>query len=133
MRIGGDGAARIEPIATLALVFQVIVLAQFACFIALGVSAHRRTPTFYGLLSVCFLITVFVWWSLLAGHRAYLESGETQYFFGFPTATAWVMYAVWLAGLSFVILYVVGFKQFVWSDSDETEFKKLLSDYPNDN
>lgn len=133
MRIGGEGAARIEPISNLAFLFQVIVLAQFACFIALGVSTHRRTSTFYALLSGCFLLTIFVWWRLLSGHQAYLASGETQYFLGFPTATAWLVYAVWLAGLSFVMLYVIGFKHYVWSDSDEAEFKKLLSDYPHQN
>ena len=126
MKIGGDGAARIAPITGLAFIFQVLVLAQFACFVALGVAEKRRNLTFFGALTVCYLITVFVWWRLFAGHQAFLNSGETHYFLGFPTATAWAVYGIYLAGVSFIALYVLGFKQFVWSDQDEEDFQQLI-------
>nr|MCH9784876.1 hypothetical protein [Gammaproteobacteria bacterium] len=37
MRVGGDGAARFLPVADLAYWFQILVLAQICCMIALGV------------------------------------------------------------------------------------------------
>ena len=132
MRIGGDGAARIEPIKALAFTFQILVLAQFACFIALGVRVNRRSPTFYTLLSGCFLLTALVWWQLFSGHQNYLASGETQYILGFPAATAWLIYGIWLSGMSFVALYVVGFKHYVWSDQNEKDFQKLVQDHQHD-
>jgi len=131
MRAGGDGAARIEPIASLAFIFHVIVLAQFACFVALGVSEQRRSGLFYLLIAGCYLLTLFVWWRLFASHQQYLNSGETQYFFGFPTATAWVVYGVYLSGVSFIALYVFGFKRFIWSDQDQETFQRLLDEQQN--
>lgn len=131
MRIGGEGMARTESIATLAFWFQVFVLAQFALFIALGVSERKQTATFFALIFICFLLTLFVWWKIYAGHQAYLESGDVQYILGFPTSTAWVVYNIWLSGLSFVFVYVFGFKRFIWSDEDEAEFDALVKESNN--
>lgn len=127
MRIGGAGAVRIAPIAILAFLFQTTVLAQFATFIALAVTAKRRSPVFYSFLSLCFVFTIGVWWRLFSGHQQYLATGETQYFLGFPVATAWAVYGVYLAGVSFIVLYVLGFKKFIWSDQDESEFQQLVN------
>lgn len=131
MRAGGDGLARIEPIKALAFAFQVVVLAQFACFIALGVSEQRRDPTFYGLMAACYVITVVVWWQLFARHQAFLASAETSYFLGFPTATAWVVYGIYLAGVTFIGIYVFGFKRYIWSDEDQQKFDQLLAENQN--
>lgn len=126
MRVGGDGQARVESISTLAFLFQVFVLIQFACFIALGVTEKKRTAKFFLMIFACFLATLFVWWKIYTGHQTYLDEGVTQYVLGFPTSTAWVVYNIWLSGLSFVIVYVLGFKHYIWSDQDEADFNTLL-------
>jgi hypothetical protein len=131
MSAGGDGAARINSIATLAFIFQVVVLAQFACFVALGVAEHRRNLNFYLLMSGCYLLAVFVWWKIFSAHQQFLTTGETGYFLGFPTATAWVVYGVYLAGVSFIAVYVFGFKKFIWSEQDQAAFQRLLDEHNN--
>jgi hypothetical protein len=129
MRVGGDGSARFLPIAQLAYVFQVVVLAQIFCMLALGVKPTRRSTFFWTLLAVCFGLSVFVWTALISSYEDFLATGETAMLAGFPVATTWLVYAIWLAGLSLVALYVFGFKSYVWSDTDQREFEQLAHQY----
>jgi hypothetical protein len=111
MRAGGDGSARFLPIAQLAYVFQIVVLAQICCMLALGVKPTRRSPFFWAMhdsmlwpVCVCLDGTDLIlrklssYWSIMVA--------------GFPAATAWLVYAIWLAGLGLVALYVFGFKSY---------------------
>jgi hypothetical protein len=126
MRIGGDGAARYTPIAALAYWFQVVVLAQICCMVALGVKPARRSTTFWVLLTVCFGAGAFVWTALISSYESFLATGETSMVAGFPVATSWLVYAIWFAGLALVALYVLGFKRYVWSDADQSAFDALV-------
>jgi hypothetical protein len=129
MRAGGDGSARYLPIAQLAYVFQVLVLTQICCMLALGVKPVRRSAFFWAMLTACLALSVFVWTALVSSYESFLASGETSMVAGFPVATAWLVYAIWLAGLGLVALYVFGFKSYVWSDNDQQEFEQLVKQY----
>jgi hypothetical protein len=129
MRAGGDGSARYLPIAQLAYVFQVVVLAQICCMLALGVKPARRSAFFWAMLTICFGLGVFVWTMLVTSYEQFLAAGETAMVAGFPVATSWLVYAIWLAGLGFVALYVFGFKAYVWSDDDQAEFERIVKQY----
>jgi hypothetical protein len=124
MRIGGD-STRFDVVASYAWWLQIFVLAQAHCLAALGVKAERRTPTFLILLGGCYLLAVFVWWQMIASYEAFVVSGETTYFFGFPAATAWQTYGLWFSGAGLIALYSVGFRHYVWSDEDEAKFTAL--------
>lgn len=126
MRIGGDGAARYAPIADYAYWFQVIVLAQICFMIALGVKPARRSPVFWTLLTACFAAAVFVWTELIVSYERFLATGETGMLAGFPVATSWLVYAIWLAGWGLVAIYVFGFKRYIWSDDDQRAFETLV-------
>ncbi|XOV86759.1 MAG: hypothetical protein ACFHX7_17525 [Pseudomonadota bacterium] len=127
MRIGGDGAARLEPVAGAAFVFQLVVLAQICCLVALGVGKHRHSGSFHVLLVLAFLVAAGVWYGLFSAYETFLETGTTAYFLGFPVATAWQVYAIWLSGLVLVGTYVFGFTRFIWSEEDETRFQTLVT------
>ncbi|MFT4632331.1 MAG: hypothetical protein ACI8PP_000367 [Candidatus Pseudothioglobus sp.] len=129
MRAGGDGSARFLPIARFAYLFQIVVLAQICCLLALGVKPSRRSTFFWTMLTACFGLSVFVWTALVSSYERFLATGETASVAGFPVATTWLVYAVWLAGLGLVALYVFGFKSYVWSDSDQKEFEQLVKQY----
>jgi hypothetical protein len=129
MRAGGDGSARFLPIAQLAYVFQIVVLAQICCMLALGVKPARRSPFFWAILTACFGLSVFVWTALISSYESFLATANTITVAGFPAATAWLVYAIWLAGLGLVALYVCGFKSYVWSDNDQNEFEQLVKQY----
>lgn len=125
MRIGGD-SARFAPVSDYAWWFQIVVLAQAHCLAALGVKPERRTGTFLALLSACYVIAVAVWWQMIASYENYVVSGETEFFLGFPTATAWQTYGQFFSGACLIALYSFGFRHYVWSDDDEAQFTDLV-------
>ena len=126
MMIGQDGASRLAPIEDYAFYFYLVMLAQICAMIALGVVPKKRDPLFWISLSGCFGLAAVVWWQMFSAYKDYLVTGETAFVAGFPVATAWQVYAVWLAGLGLVALYVLGFKRYVWSDQDQQTFDALI-------
>ena len=130
MRIGGDGAARFMPVANLAYWFQMLVLAQICCMIALGVRPDRRSNLFWVLLTASFGLLAAAWTLMYQAYEAFLVTGQSEMVAGWPYPTAWQVYAIWLSGFGLVGLYVFGFKAYVWSDDDESKFQALVKQYP---
>ena len=126
MRVGGDGAARFLPVADLAYWFQILMLGQVSCMIALGVRPDRRSSRFWVQLGASFGLLAAAWTIMYQAYEAFLISGQTQMVAGWPYPTAWQVYAIWLSGFGLVALYVFGFKAYVWSDDDEIQFRELL-------
>ena len=67
----------------------------------------------------CMLI---VGWKMYFGHQSFLATQETSYFLGFPEATAWQTYGTWLSAIPLVLIYSIGFSQFIYSKEDEEKF-----------
>lgn len=132
MIVGGD-SIRFDHIDSYAWWFQVFVLAQAHCLAALGVNPERRSNVFMGLLAGCYLLALLVWWQMFSGYEAFVATGETEFFFGFPTATAWQTYGLWVSGLSLMALYTFGFSHYVWSDSDQAAFEALTKKHAPQN
>ena len=126
MRIGGDGAARLQYIGGLAFAFQALLLLLIVCLAALGVAEERRSPELWAYMGGTLLFSLFVWWQMYSGHQAFLETGVTSYFMGFPVATAWQVYGTWLGAIPLVILYTVGFRKFIFTIEDERKYEQLL-------
>lgn len=129
VRIGGDGRERLAPIENLGYFFHVTVLVQVHLLIVLGVSEHKRSPLLFSLVGGCLAIALFIWWSLFTSYQNFLDSGTTEYFLGFPVASAWQVYALWVGGLSLVSLYVIGFERFIWSKEDERAFQEIVKQH----
>jgi|TARA_B110000967_G_scaffold200944_1_gene237494 hypothetical protein len=126
MQAGGNGAARLEHIGSLAFAFQSLLLLLIVCLAALGVAEERRSTEFWAYMGGTLLFSLFVWWQMYSGHQAFLETGVTSYFMGFPVATAWQVYGTWLGAIPLIILYTVGFRKFIFTDEDEQKYEKLL-------
>jgi hypothetical protein len=126
MVIGGDNS-RFSFIADYAWWFQVFALAQAHCLAALGVKAEKRTGTFFVLLFGSYLLALFVWWQMVAGYEQFIATGETAFAFGFPYATAWQTYGLWISGMGLMLIYSLGFRHYVWSDEDQSKFEALVT------
>jgi hypothetical protein len=131
MVIGGDGAERLADIGALAFLFQSLLLLLIVCLSILGVSEARRSPKFMAYMAASFIFMIFIWWQMYSSHQQFLETGETGYFLGFPTATAWQVYGTWLCAIPLIVLYSVGFRQFIFSEEDEARFQALLEESSN--
>lgn len=131
MVIGGEGAERLVDIGVLAFLFQSLLLLLIVCLSILGISERRRSPKFMTYMVASFAFMMFIWWQMYSSHQQFLETGETGYFLGFPTATAWQVYGTWLCAIPLIILYSVGFRHFVFSEEDEAKFQALLEESRN--
>ncbi len=132
MLIGGDGAARLADIGGLAFVFNCLLLLFTVLLCTLSVSPDKRTPVFFGWMTAVFVTNLIVWQQMYFGHLAFLASGETGWFLGFPAATAWQVYGVWFAGVILIAVYSGGFRSYILSESDERRFERLLREARTD-
>jgi hypothetical protein len=58
----------------------------------------------------------------------FLDTNETDYFLGFPNATAWQTYGTWLGAIPLVLIYSLGFRKFIYTEEDERQFNALLAE-----
>ncbi len=128
MVIGGDGAARLEDIGLLAFLFHSLLLLLVVLLCTLGISEDRRSPKLMTIMAVCYAFMMLVCWQMFSEHQTFLESGETGYFLGFPTATAWQMYGTWLCAMPLILLYTLGFREYIFSAEDEAKFQQLIKE-----
>lgn len=128
MVIGGDGAARLEDIGLLAFLFQSLLLLLVVLLSILGITEQRRSPKLMAVMGGCYAFMMLVCWQMFSQHQAFLETGETGYFLGFPTATAWQVYGTWLCAMPLILLYTIGFRHYIFSEEDEAAFQQLVKE-----
>jgi len=129
LQVGGDGLARFQPVANIALLTFSAMLIMFGILLYLGISEHRRTRQCKAWISTGTIALLIVWWSMIGTYSAYLASGEFPMILGFPLPTAFTVYGLWLAGFVFVIAYVVGFRSFVFTKDDEEAYHELVEKF----
>jgi len=124
--VGGDGALRLAAIGSYAFLFQCLLLALIVCLSILGISKQHRSLDLYLMMLASFAFMIYVWWHMYAEHQAFLASGTTDYFLGFPIATAWQVYGTWLGGIPLILIYTIGFRKYIYTREDEARFDQLM-------
>ncbi len=127
MLAGGDGAARLEHIGALAFAFHGLLLLLICSLCVLGIAERRRGRALLALMAGSCAFMLLVCWRMHAEHQAFLATGETGYFLGFPAATAWQVYGTWLGAVPPALIWTLGFRRFVFSAEDEARFERLLA------
>ena len=128
MQVGQDGAARLEHIGTFAFMFQGLLLLLVVCLSVLGITDRNRSPQLLAYMGASYAFMLFSWWQMYSGHQEFLDSGETEYFMGFPVATAWQVYGTWLGAIPLVLIYTLGFRKYIYTAEDEAAFNELLEE-----
>ena len=128
LQIGGDGSARLEHIGHLGFLFQCLLLVQINLLSLLGVPERYRTQRLLGYMAGSLACMLIVGWKMYFGHQSFLATQETSYFLGFPEATAWQTYGTWLSAIPLVLIYSIGFSQFIYSKEDEEKFNALVGE-----
>ena len=131
LQIGGDGAARLEHIGVLGFSFQCLLLVQINLLSLLGVSERNRTRRLLAYITGSLACMLIVGWKMYFGHQSFLATRETSFFLGFPEATAWQTYGTWLSAIPLVLIYSIGFSEFIYSKEDEETFNALLAEKLN--
>ena len=128
MQSGGDGAARLAPISSLAFAFQCLLLLLIVCLCSLGVAERHRSREFILYMGGTLGLMMVAWWQMYSGHQEFLETGTTDYFMGFPIATSWQVYGTWLGAIPLIFVYSFGFRRYIYSVEDEEKFEQLLAE-----
>ena len=128
LQIGGDGAARMEYIGTLGLAFHCLLLVQIILLSLLGVSERYRSNELIAYMSGTLVFMLLVAWQMYSGHQQFLETDETGYFLGFPTATAWATYGTWIGAIPLILIYSFGFRKYIYTTEDEKKYNELLAE-----
>ena len=128
LQIGGDGAMRLEHVGHLGFLFQCLLLVQINLLSLLGVPERYRTQRLLGYMAGSLACMLIVGWKMYFGHQSFLVTQETSYFLGFPEATAWQTYGTWLSAIPLVLIYSIGFSQFIYSKENEEKFNALVAE-----
>jgi len=130
VNVGGDGRARLgDAVVVIGLLGSAVMLLMQALPM-LGVSAGRRDATFWWLMGGVAVAIQGTWWAMYLGYLQFLATGEVGHLLGFPAPTAWMLFGVWFSGTLFCIVYVLGFRRFVFSAEDEAAYEALRAGAP---
>ena len=121
MKVGGNGIERIQHIGMYAYWLQNTVLVLALLLISLGIKECNRTRSYWLFLILIGICMIGVWHEIYFEYQNFLATDETEYFFGFPTATAWMIYGIWGSAALLTLLYVIGFRKFIYTLEDEFE------------
>lgn len=125
MNVGGDGLARLGGRGWLMCLLQTLTLLLIYALIALGVSERRRTARFWILLAVGAGLSLAVWWGMFFSYMAFLETGSAPLLLGYPLPTAFMLFGVFLGGSYLCVLYILGFRQFIYPEEEEAAYEAL--------
>ena len=125
MSVGGDGLARLGPIFSHGFALLALFVILIHLLVALSVAERNRSTIFWMSLAAAGLVSLWVCWKIFTSYAEFLATGETGYFLGFPIASAWMMFGIWLSGALLAVIYVVGFRRFVFTAEDEAAYDLL--------
>lgn len=132
---GGDGEARHGGMLWLGWAFGAAQIVLFAVLMAFGA---RRGPSLggdtsgLGLRGLGWPLTVVtvgclgVWTLLMVSYGRYLGDPDPALYFALPAPAATMLYLLWSVPVFFAVLYVVGFRRWVYSQDDEAAFMALV-------
>ncbi len=129
MQVGGDGEARIKGIELASFVVFSATFLICLSLIFLGISKGKRTLTFLIPAGVITLAILFVWYRVFDSYMEYLSSGKVDFILGFPEPTAWMIFGLWGGGALFTVIYVAGFRKFIYTKEDEAKLKEIVDDF----
>lgn len=128
MKVGSGPENLPAAVSLLGYLLQNVVIVLSLTLLAMGVSPRYRNRQFYRSLSLIGGVMAAVWAAIYWGDQSFYQSGTTAYVLGFPVATSWMIYGVWGSGALLSVLYVVGFKRFIYTDADRQAFEQLVAE-----
>jgi hypothetical protein len=126
MRVGGDGASRFVPVGVLTLVLQSAAIVLYGVLLYLGVNKRHRSRQCRIWIVSGSAASMLIWWAIYFSYARFLDTGSTGMVLGFPTATAFTVFGLWLTGFALVLGYVVGFRSFIFTPGDEAKYVELI-------
>ncbi|MDE0512168.1 MAG: hypothetical protein OXI88_10335 [Gammaproteobacteria bacterium] len=126
MRQVGDIHQQSDPVFGAGYLLGVLIYLVISVLVCLGVQPAKRDRTLVLAHTAATLLVLGVWSLLMYLFRQYLLTGDPMIVFGFPLPTLVMLLGVWIAPMSFSLIYILGFRRWVFTPEDEKTFRELL-------
>ena len=102
-------------------------LHESIALMAFAYRADGRLRVIGPWLAAAFVFEAVIFTAIMVWYAQALEDPTSATtLFGFPPATAWLLYALWPSKLIFVVIFVVTFERAYWRPQDAARLKALL-------
>ncbi len=125
MTIGGDGLARLGGMGWAMSSIQVLTILLIHALIAFGVNERHRTGIFWLLMGSSAVLSLAIWLGMYRSYLHFLETGHVDVLFGFPLPTTLAMFGVFIGGSYLCVIYIWGFRRFIFPLEDEAAYEAL--------
>ena len=126
MRQAGDARQQSEPVFRAGYLLGVLIYLIISALVYIGVPQAKRDRKLRLAHSAATLTVLGMWSLLMYLFRQYLLTGDPTIVFGFPLPTLVMLLGVWIAPMSFSLIYILGFRRWVFTPEDEKTFRELL-------
>lgn len=126
MSIGGPGEARHSRVFGVAWAFGACMILLFSTCLALGASKRDKVGGIKIFLFIGAALHLSAFSAVMFAYRPYMVEGTARFVGSFPLPSAIMLYVLWGTPVYFVLLYVIGFKRFIFSEEDEVKFAALV-------
>jgi len=123
----GDNVLASTTTRVLSFLFGLGVITMFYFFILFGADRKKSTGKLRSWINFGFVIYLIVYTLSFFSYLNYETTGHNNFFFGWPTPTAWMIYGMWSAPLILVFIYVIKFKDWILDEEDEAKFQSILA------
>ena len=126
MRQVGDIRQQTDPVFGTGYLLGILIYLVISVLVYLGVQPAKRDGKLVLAHTAATLTVLGVWSLLMYLFRQYLLTGDPMIVFGFPLPTLVMLLGVWIAPMSFSLIYILGFRRWVFTPEDEKTFRELL-------
>lgn len=126
MRQAGDAWQQSGPVFRVGYLLGVLIYLIFSILVYIGVPQARRDRTLRLVHATATLVVLGMWSFLVYLFRQYLHLGDPMIGIAFPLPTLVMLLGLWLAPLSFSLIYVLGFRRWIFTPEDEEKFRRLM-------
>ena len=126
MRQAGDAWLQSKPVFSVGYLLGVLIYLIISTLVYIGVPRAKRDGTFTLVHSAATLAVLGMWSFLMYLFRQYLHSGDPMIDFAFPLPTLVMLLGLWIAPMSFSLIYILGFRRWIFTPEDEQTFRELM-------
>jgi len=126
MRRAGDAWLQSKPVYAAGYLLGVLIYLIISALIYIGVPRGKRDGKFTLAHSAATLVVLAMWSLLMYLFRHYLHSGDPMIDLAFPTPTLVMLLGLWIAPVSFSLVYILGFRRWIYTPEDEETFRRLM-------
>ena len=126
MRQAGDAWLQSKPVFSVGYLLGILIYLIISALIYIGVPRAKRDRKFTLAHAAATLVVLGMWSFLMYLFRLYLHSGDPMIDLAFPLPTLVMLLGLWIAPMSFSLIYILGFRRWIFTREDEEIFRQLM-------